>query len=363
MSKLITDIKKSSSFIKEGYIEIHNNYLSKELVDELIELFETGHRIITLGIYNIWTSQEILVDFIKRLGKFKLEKLGLTNSFMDDETVRALANLVRAGSLKSLNVRDDKISAIGAKYLAMSLLKSNLEELRLHYNKIGKDGGNYFGRIFEENKTFALKSLTLDVTEIDDIGAISIIKGLENTQLEKLEMDGNKLTDAITQDLCEVLPKSNIQILSLGNNLLDDRFLLALSKVINATKLKDLMLYSNNLTNVGVKELMISLRNNARLWQLDLMYNEEITDDIKDEVLTTLRYHPSIRTCLIDGDRISERFIIAVDVILEPLNRERVIYMPILCSPRSFVRIGKGSIFKRFPLEMLKMLANMFDCT
>lgn len=194
-----------------------------------------------------------------------------------DDLEKLADALSKNHTLKSLIIHNQSIKDIGVEVLTKALCSNNkipLKHLDLTGNKISWVGAYFLAELLSK-KNSSLKYLNLTFNQIGDSGAARFAKILEdNSTLESLLLSTNQITD-----------KSIL--------------LLASAIEINKT-LKTLFLFSNKISDLGAAQLLESIKVNKTLTKLTLLFqfNEknirnEISKSLLDEVNSQLNFNKS----------------------------------------------------------------------
>ena len=137
-----------------------------------------------------------------------LEKLYITKNNIGDYGASQLAHALMEPTcqLKELWLCNNQIGDEGAKALAEALEKNKkLEVLRLNQNKIGNFGAGKFGYVLSKKLCASLKVLALNGNDIDDMGAHSLMVGIDAAKNGKyngedackVSLKGNKISEQV----------------------------------------------------------------------------------------------------------------------------------------------------------------------
>jgi len=182
--------------------------------------------------------------------------------------------------------------------------------INLSFNNIGSLGCVEIVKLFD-NTNCQLRGLNLRCNDMDDEGVEKLSNVLENSQLSSLNLGENNITVEGVKHLSKVVVNGQLSSLSLGDNNIGDEGVKQLSKVLENNQLSSLNLWDNNITDKGlkqlsnvlvnsqlsslvlgsnkigdegVKQLSNILVNNNNLRRLNLCWNDEITDEAKEQI-------------------------------------------------------------------------------
>lgn len=204
----------------------------------------------------------------------KVTALVLKGNAIGDKSVQALVTLKH---LTFLDLTDNSVTPVGAKYLAESALTS----LNLSANRTLGDSGAL--AIAESN---TLKWLSMGCCEIEDEGAFAI---LSNPVLENVDMSVNNISDA---GLESISSNKSLLIADLSQNNIGSNGAKAIA--LN-THLKKILLGSNLVGDEGAK----FLARNRSISELDLSLNK-----IGEEGFLALCQNPIIQRLILSNNKI-----------------------------------------------------------
>lgn len=172
-----------------------------------------GNRI---GITNGKTLIEVLAD-----GNSILESLNLQSNMLTDQVLPALGNLLdKHTHLRKLNLRKNILGISNEEFcLKDSLIKNKvLEELDLRDNYFGSGAAPAFGDILRSNT--GLRSLLLDRNLFSNYDIRLLASGLaQNHVLKKLSLSNNKIRSAGMRALADALRVNHVlEYLDLSDN-------------------------------------------------------------------------------------------------------------------------------------------------
>ncbi|KAH9137743.1 hypothetical protein LEN26_005594 [Aphanomyces euteiches] len=119
-----------------------------------------------------------------------------------------------------------------------------------------------------------LQSLDLSSSNIDGTAMASLVTGLRDSSLTSLSLEENDIGVKGLQSLLDVLPLSNIQKLRLRRVYLDDSACKMIATALPSSKLVDLDLSVNRLTDRSANELSKVVARATSLTTLNLFDNE-----------------------------------------------------------------------------------------
>ena len=209
---------------------------------------------------------------------------------------------------QSLSLGNEKLGNAGAKWLA-DVLKGNkaLKKLGLWGNEIGAEGARALANALE---TQSLQALELQGNKVGNEGAIAIAYALrKNTTLHTLYLGGsNEITDVGVKEIAATL-SNNLSLplreLTLGGSPVTSVGAKMLAEVLKKdVPLVYLGLNGTKVGNKGARELATSLETNQRLQTLDLVCSG-IRDDGVVALAKALEKNQTLKTLKLTSNRVS----------------------------------------------------------
>ena len=195
------------------------------------DLCEYGAIILSEGIAKIETQvfrhTQITnrVDYKTRLdlSENQIENPITSNTYnFNDMTITTLRCLTQSTTLTVLDIHSNKIAAIGATAIAMSLsYNTSLEVLNMNNNFVGPKGAKALANAIANNST--LKELHVSYNRLCNDGAVMLLGAVaKNTALRKLDISCNNIRDlgAIAIAKC-LLENNSLEALKMGYNEVD----------------------------------------------------------------------------------------------------------------------------------------------
>jgi uncharacterized protein (TIGR02996 family) len=131
----------------------------------------------------------------------RLHWLSLGGNRIGNEGVRSLANCSQPSRLASLDLGYNSIGPTAISYLARAVWLRGLKELDLGLNPIKTAGVKVLADLAASEHLPKLKILKLQHAQIGDIGASALAESPLTSQLERLDLTGNRISKAIVSRL------------------------------------------------------------------------------------------------------------------------------------------------------------------
>ncbi|CAO2583846.1 Ribonuclease inhibitor [Lemmus lemmus] len=286
----------------------------KELVLSNNDLHEAGVQMLCQG----------LKDSTCQLESLKLENCGITSA-----NCRDLSDILASkASLQQLDLGSNKLGNAGIAALCSGLLlpSCRLKTLWLWECDITAEGCKDLCRVLRTKQS--LKELSLAGNELRDEGAQLLCESLlepgcqleslwiktcsltaaccshicsvltKNRSLLELQMSSNPLGDSGVLELCKALgqPDTVLRVLWLGDCDVTDNACSSLAAVLLANRsLQELDLSNNCMGDLGVLQLMESLKQPSCTLQQLVLYDIYWTEEVEDQLRALEEERPSLR--------------------------------------------------------------------
>ena len=235
-------------------------------------------------------NQKVSV-FIKRLGDDDpaFTSISLSRENLTDEDIVPLLGALRMNkSVTTLNLSHNCISSKGASSLAKILTgNSVLREVDISGNHLGDGGIKHLSETLPDAKS--LKVLELEENSITDDGVLSLAETINESSLERLNLNGNQIGDAASSLFKHLASNETMTTLELNSNNISDKGATELaSSLLDNETLLAVDLGENKVTNRGANDLLKVLRVNDTLEELELAGNASVTDEMMEMIQAVL---------------------------------------------------------------------------
>ena len=282
------DLKTSSFLVLQALKEIsklkvlnlNGNNITGEAAEDLASVIKNNSNLeqLYLANNNLRTSSILILQAMKE--NCKLKTLNLNDNNMTGEAAEDLASVIKNNSnLERLHLANNNLRKSSILILQALKENSNLQLLDLNGNKVTGEAAENLASVIKNNSNLEQLGLANNDLRTSSILILQAMK--ENSKLKALNLNGNNMTGEAAEDLASVIKNnSNLEQLGLANNDLKTSSVLVLQALKEISKLKDLNLNDNNITDQAAEDLASVIKNNSNLEQLYLANNDLKTSSV-----------------------------------------------------------------------------------
>ena len=237
------------------------------------------------------------------LASSSLVEINLSNCNIGNDGAIALAATFPYNNINKINFTRNQIKRDGAIALAHGFRnsKAGMVSIDLKGNEIGNEGAIAFSEMLKHNTT--VTSVYIGCNNIDDNGAVLFAEMLkhnntitdidfllnqignngmialaemlkQNTKIVKLGLSENQIgKDGLDALVYTMKVNKTLTDLNLGGNKIKDDGCTSLAMIISFNKLKHLNISTNNIGNMGMKEIVRALVLNQSLHYFNACFN------------------------------------------------------------------------------------------
>ena len=277
-SVLILRALKENSKLKA--LDLNGNNMTGEAAEDLASVIKNNYHLEQLHLANndLRTSSILILQAIKE--NSKLKALNLNGNKMTGEVTEDLASVIKNNSdLEQIGLANNDLKTSSVLILRALKENSKLKALDLNGNNMTGEAAEDLASVIKNN--YHLEQLHLANNDLRTSSILILQAIKENSKLKALNLNGNKMTGEVTEDLASVIKNnSNLEQLYLANNDLKTSSILILQALKENSKLKALNLNGNNMTGQVAEDLASVIKNNSNLEQLYLANNNLKTSSI-----------------------------------------------------------------------------------
>ncbi|XP_040188649.1 NACHT, LRR and PYD domains-containing protein 3-like isoform X2 [Rana temporaria] len=240
-----------------------------------------------VNLHSCSIESEKLRKLIPTQHNFK--NLRLSSNLLTDISCPHLASGIRNNqTLRTLNLSGNNLGGPHFRDLMEALTTSRIEELQLHYNDLTDSSCPHLASGIRNNQT--LRRLNLSKNNLEGPHFRDLMEALTTSRIEKLQLDKNSLAESSCLHLASGIKNNQtLRMLSLSKNNLGGPHFRDLMEALTTSRIEELHLYRNHLTESSCPHLASGIRNNRTLRILDLSDNNLKDIHFSDvmEALTT----------------------------------------------------------------------------
>ncbi|PIO14850.1 hypothetical protein AB205_0186780, partial [Aquarana catesbeiana] len=230
-------------------------------------------------------------DLMEALKTSRIEELALMSDHLTDRSCPHLASGIRNNrTLKTLNLSTNNLEGPHFRDLMEALTTSRIERLLLMYNHLTDSSCPHLASVIRNNQT--LRRLDLSVNNLEVPHFRDLMEALTTSRIEELRLMSNHLTNNSCPHLASVIRNNRtLRTLDLSVNNLQGHHFRDLMEPLTTSQIEELLLMFNHLTDSSCPHLASVIRNNRTLRRLDLSGNNLEGPHFRDlmEALTTSR--------------------------------------------------------------------------
>ncbi|XP_040208026.1 NACHT, LRR and PYD domains-containing protein 3-like [Rana temporaria] len=212
-------------------------------------------------------------DLLTALTTSQIEELFLDDNHLTDSSCPHLASGIRNNkTLRRLHLCKNNLEGPHFRDLMTALTTSQIEELYLNYNNLLDSSCNCLVLCIRDNQT--LGKLDLSGNNLEGPHFRDLMTALTTSRIEELLLYDNKLTDSSCIHLASGIRNNRtLRKLNLYKNNLKGPHFSDLMTALTTSQIEELLLTYNKLTDRSCTHLALGIRNNQNLRKLDLSEN------------------------------------------------------------------------------------------
>ncbi|XP_077320142.1 NACHT, LRR and PYD domains-containing protein 12-like isoform X9 [Lithobates pipiens] len=230
-------------------------------------------------------------DLMEALTTSRIEELQLDDNHLTDSSCPHLASGIRNNqTLRTLNLNGNNLEGPHFRDLMEALTTSRIEELRLSSNDLTDSSCPHLASGIRNNQT--LRMLNMSVNNLEGPHFRDLMEALTTSRIEELLLSSTHLTHSSCPHLASGIKNNQtLRTLILSRNNLEGPHFRDLMEALTTSRIEELQLSSNHLTDSSCPHLASGIRNNQTLRKLKLTENNLEGPHFRDlmEALTTSR--------------------------------------------------------------------------
>ncbi|CAI9608778.1 unnamed protein product, partial [Staurois parvus] len=198
----------------------------------------------------------------------------LSYNHLTDSSCPHLASGIRNNpTLETLILCDNNLEGPHFRDLMAALTTSRIEELRLSYNHLTDSSCPHLASGIRNNQT--LRTLNLSGNNLKGRHFRDLMAALTTSRIEELLLYNNHLRDSSCPHLASGIRNNpTLRTLNLSGNNLEGPHFRNLMAALTTSRIEELQLVGNHLTDSSCPHLASGIRNNPTLRTLDLSGNK-----------------------------------------------------------------------------------------
>ncbi|XP_073465599.1 NACHT, LRR and PYD domains-containing protein 3-like isoform X2 [Aquarana catesbeiana] len=269
-------------------LRLDNNHLTDSSCTHLASGIRNNQTLRTLILSHNHLEGPHFSDLMGALTTSRIEELQLDDNHLTDSSCTHLASGIRNNQiLRTLNLSKNNLEGPQFGDLMEALTTSWIEKLDLSSNHLADSSCPFLASGIRNNQT--LKTLDLSTNNLEGPHFSDVMEALKTSRIEALHLDSNHLTDSSCPHLASgIRNNQTLRTLSLSWNYLKGHCS-DLMAALTTSRIEELHLYNNHLTDSSCPYLASGIRNNHTLRTLDLSWNKLMGPHFRDlvEALTT----------------------------------------------------------------------------
>ncbi|CAI9609555.1 unnamed protein product, partial [Staurois parvus] len=212
-------------------------------------------------------------DLMAALTTSRIEKLLLGNNHLTDSSCPHLASLIRNNqTLRKLNLSMNNLEGPHFSDLMAALTTSRIEKLHLWKSHLTDSSCPHLASGIRNNQT--LRTLDLSGNNLEGPHFSDLMAALTTSRIEELELGDNQLTDSSCPHLASLIRNNQtLRTLNLSWNNLEGPHFSDLMAALTTSRIEELDLHITHLTDSSCPHLASGIRNNQTLRTLNLSGN------------------------------------------------------------------------------------------
>ncbi|CAI9612063.1 unnamed protein product [Staurois parvus] len=252
---------------------LYDNHLTDSSCPHLASGIRNNQTLRTLNLSENNLEGPHFSDLMAALTTSRIEELQLPYNHLTDSSCSHLAIGIRKNqTLRTLNLSENNLEGPHFSDLMAVLTTSQIEEIHLDNNHLTDSSCPHLASGIRNNQT--LRTLNLSYNVLEGPNFSDLMAALTTSQIEDLQLDNNRLTESSCPHLASgIRNNQTLRTLNLSENNLEGSHFSDLMAALTTSRIEDLLLGGNNLTDNSCPHLASGIKNNQTLRRLDLSGN------------------------------------------------------------------------------------------
>ncbi|KAM5127326.1 NACHT, LRR and PYD domains-containing protein 3-like [Mantella aurantiaca] len=254
-------------------LRLEYNRLTDRSCPHLASGIRNNQTLRTLGLSHNNLEGSHFSDLMAALTTSRIEELHLYNNHLTDRSCPHLASGIRNNqTLRTLGLSYNNLKGSHFSDLMAALTTSWIEELHLDNNHLTDRSCPHLASGIRNNQT--LRKLGLSDNNLEGSHFSDLMAALTTSRIEELHLEYNDLTDRSCPHLASgIRNNQTLRTLGLSDNNLEGSNFSDLMSALTTSWIEELHLEYNDLTDRSCPHLASGIRNNQTLRTLGLSYN------------------------------------------------------------------------------------------
>ncbi|PIO23048.1 hypothetical protein AB205_0137950, partial [Aquarana catesbeiana] len=251
-------------------LQLDNNHLTDSSYPHLASGIRNNQTLRTLNLAGNNLEGPHFRDLMEALTTSRIEELQLSSNHLTDSSCPHLASGIRNNqALRRLDLAKNNLEGPHFRDLMEALTTSRIEKLQLKNTHLTDSSCPHLASGIRNNKT--LRTLDLSVNKLEGPHFRDLMEALRTSQIEELQLWCNQLTDSSFPHLASgIRNNQTLRRLNLSDNNLGGPHFKILMEALTTSRIEELQLWCNQLTDSSFPHLASGIRNNQTLRRLNL---------------------------------------------------------------------------------------------
>ena len=187
-------------------VNINHNWICNEAADNIAAVLSQNTYLNELYLANNYIEASDIIVLCKGMSKISdLTHLDMSCNKITDEAAHDIAALLSHNpELKELDLSNNLMQATGATRI-FNVIIANLNKMNICNNVITDEAADAMANFLSQSSK--LKEFDVSYNYIRAVGAVKIFQAIKRSNVSKLNMSNNMITDDATHDITAALSK------------------------------------------------------------------------------------------------------------------------------------------------------------
>jgi len=303
-------IAEMSTITSLRKFNISSNSITNDAAESLAHFLSQNCKLEDLDLGNNELKAAGTIKIAEMSTIRSLRKFNISINSIPDNAAESLAHFLSQNcKLEDLDLGYNELKGAGTIKIAEMSTITSLRKFDICNNSITDDAAESLAQFLSQN--CKLEELDLGNNKLKSVGAIKIAKMRTITSLRRFDICNNSITNDAAKSLAHFLSRNHkLEELNLGHNKLEAAGAIKIAKLSSITNLRRLNIHGNNITDDAAESVAYFLSQNRKLEEIDLSYNNfKAAGAIKIAELSSIK---NLRKLNIHGNSITDDAAISV---------------------------------------------------